>query len=100
EHGDQGFADARLEVIAVPDSVPADTTLADLRVLNVGGALVAGIERGGHHITRLDGHEHLRPGDQLLMLGAPANVREFRRRLLQYPNLAENPAGAEVPVRP
>ncbi|HEX2100683.1 MAG TPA: TrkA C-terminal domain-containing protein, partial [Candidatus Synoicihabitans sp.] len=81
---DHGFADARLEVVAVPAEIPPETTLANLRTLHVSGALVVGVERNGQHLTRIDGHERLLPGDRLLVLGAPGNLREFRRQLSRY----------------
>ncbi len=83
ENREEGFADARLEVIAVPPTLREAMTLADLRTLHVTGALVAGIERDGRHITQLSGQEQLLPGDRLLVLGAPGNVRELRRRLTE-----------------
>jgi monovalent cation:H+ antiporter-2, CPA2 family len=100
EQSDQGFAEARLEVIIVPENVPATTMLADLRILNVTGALIAGIERGGTHITRLNGQERIAPGDRLLVLGAPASVREFRRRLARFPEMSETSPPFATPVPP
>jgi len=46
---------------------------------------IAGIRRGGVRILNPGAHEMLLHGDELLALGTPLQIREFRGRLAEKP---------------
>jgi len=45
----------------------------------VTGVRVAGIQRDGRRILNPAGGEHLREGDNLLLIGTLAKIRQFRQ---------------------
>ena len=75
---DSLFEDVRMEVIQVPaKSRAVGCTLHELGLAQRHGAQIAGLRRGGLRILNPGATEILRAGDELLALGAPANIREF-----------------------
>jgi CPA2 family monovalent cation:H+ antiporter-2 len=56
------------------------------------GVQIAGINRAGARILNPGAQEVLLPGDELLTLGTPAQIREFRGWLSEKPAQGEQPA--------
>ena len=50
---------------------------------------VAGIHRGGIRILNPGAAEVLRPGDELLVLGTPDQIRDFGAWILDNPSAAD-----------
>lgn len=92
-----GAADALYEEIMM-ESLPvpmgshvSGRTLGDLSLARTHGIQVVGVNRRGLRILNPSAEEHLYVGDELLALGAPARIREFRTWLRE--------SAAEVPGR-
>jgi monovalent cation:H+ antiporter-2, CPA2 family len=84
---DSLFEEVRMDSVIVPDwSRASGRTLLDLSPAKNHGVQIAGIHRGGGRISNPDGHETLRPGDELLVLGTPVQIREFRGWLSENPS--------------
>ncbi|HLP08577.1 MAG TPA: cation:proton antiporter [Opitutaceae bacterium] len=76
------LADLVLNRVRVaPESPQAGRTLADSAPGRETGVQIAGILRRGERILNPAGSERLEPRDELLVLGTPTQVREFRRWL-------------------
>lgn len=75
------FGSACIEVVTIPAGSGAGRTLADLPAGRTAGVLVVGLERAGKQLATPAPHEPLEAGDRLLVLGAPAKIRAFRRWL-------------------
>ena len=76
---DSLFEEVRMESVDVPEwSRASGRSLSDISPAKNHNVQVAGIRRGDGRILNPDGHEVLRPGDELLILGTPVQVREFR----------------------
>lgn len=76
---DSLFEEVRMESLKVPEGSRADgRTLGDISPARMHGVQVAGINRGGIRILNPGGQENLRAGDEILALGAPSQLREFR----------------------
>jgi CPA2 family monovalent cation:H+ antiporter-2 len=76
---DSLFEEVRMDSVDVPEwSRASGRTLGDISPAKNHGVQVAGIRRGDGRILNPDGHETLRPGDELLVLGTPVQIREFR----------------------
>ena len=73
------FDEVRLETVKVPGrSMLAGWTLAELAPGRRCGVQVAGLHRGGQRLLNPGGEEHLRVGDDVLVLGSPDQIAAFR----------------------
>lgn len=73
------FDEVRLETVEVPvGSMLAGWTLAELSPSRRCGVQVAGLHRGTQRLLNPGGEEHLRAGDNVLVLGSPDQVAAFR----------------------
>jgi len=79
----QAFDHARLEAIKLPDGPHLGQTLAQLQIPRHTGVLVIAINRDGHPVINPSGSETLVSGDELLVLGSPAQIRTFREWVTQ-----------------
>jgi len=76
---DSLFEEVRMEALTVPEwSRAADRGLGEIAPARNHGVQIAGINRGGVRILNPGGQELLKAGDELLALGTPAQIREFR----------------------
>jgi CPA2 family monovalent cation:H+ antiporter-2 len=94
---DSIFEEVQMQAIAVPGwSRAVDRSLGDLALARTFGMQIAGIHRSGLRILNPSADEHLRAGDEVLALGTPEQIREFRAWLRERPEdeAAEN--GAEL----
>ena len=83
---DSGFEEVGMESIPVPAwSQAAGRTLAALSPAQSHGVQIAGIHRKGQRILNPGGQEVIEPGDEILALGAPVQIREFRSWLREEP---------------
>ena len=84
---DSLFEEVRMDVVTVPEwSRASGRSIAEVNPAKEHQVQIAGIQRGGARILNPGAQEALRPGDELLVLGTPVQIREFRGWL------AENPA--------
>jgi len=91
---DSLFEEVRMESLTVPEwSIAADRTLGDISPARNHGVQIAGIHRAGARILSPGAHEVLRAADELLTLGTPVQIREFRGWL------GEKPSGGSPPAR-
>jgi len=75
----QEIEELGLECVQVPtDSPRAGHTLAELDPIRQVGVQVAGIQRAGRRTLTPGGTDRLEAGDELLVLGPPRQIREFR----------------------
>lgn len=72
------FDQARLEPVAVPAGPHIGQSLAQLQLPRQTGVLVAAINRAGVKVVNPAGSEHLAEGDELLVLGAPEQIRALK----------------------
>jgi len=79
----QTFDQARLEAIKLPEGPHLGQSLAQLQIPRLTGVLVTAINRAGRPITNPSGAEILSSGDELLVLGTPAQIRAFREWVTQ-----------------
>ncbi len=84
------FRGSILETFNIPDGPRAGQTLAELKLAQLTGTRVVGIERNGEKIIAPSGAERLEPGDNVLVAGTLAEIKAFRRWL----------AGAAPPASP
>jgi CPA2 family monovalent cation:H+ antiporter-2 len=79
--GDQSaeFHGSVLETAMMPPGVFAGRTLAELKLAQLTGVRVVGIERGGKKIIAPAGDERLEAGDNVLVAGTLAEISAFRR---------------------
>jgi monovalent cation:H+ antiporter-2, CPA2 family len=76
---DSLFEEVRMEALRVPaESRSIGRTLSELAPAQRYGVQIAGLRRGGLRILNPGATEILRSGDELLALGAPAQIREFK----------------------
>jgi CPA2 family monovalent cation:H+ antiporter-2 len=89
-HGaDSVFAEVRMETIELPGwSRAAGRTLEGLSPVQKHGVQVAGVHRGGLRILNPTAQETLRVGDEVLLLGTPVQIREFKQWLRERPGEA------------
>ncbi len=88
---DSVFDEVSMEVIGVPAwSRAVEKSLGDLSPAQNFGVQIAGIHRGGLRILNPSAQEIVRAGDELLVLGTPADNAEFKTWL------RENPAESAV----
>jgi len=83
--GDQAdeFRGSVLETSLIPAGPNAGRTLAELRLAQLTGVRVVGIDRGGQKIIAPSGEERLEAGDNVLVAGTLAEIGVFRRWLTQ-----------------
>ncbi len=81
--GDQAeeFRGSVLETFPVPPGLHEGRTLAELRVAQLTGTRIVGIERQGRRILAPGGDERLAAGDHVLVAGTLAEIKAFRRWL-------------------
>jgi len=83
---DSLFEEVRMEALIVPEwSGAGGHSLADISPARNHGVQIAGIHRGAERILNPGAHEVLRSGDELLVLGTPLQIREFRGWLVEKP---------------
>jgi len=63
-------------------------TLAELALARTFGVQVAGVHRGGLRILNPPAEEKLQAGDELLALGTPGRIRDFKTWLNERPEEA------------
>lgn len=80
------FEEVCMSALAVPDwSRAAGRTLAELSPAKSHGVQISGIRREGRRILNPGGDETLQPGDEVLALGTPAQIRDFKAWLREQP---------------
>ncbi len=90
--GDSLFEEVRMEALSVPHwSRAAGRTLGELSPARNHGVQIAGIHRGGVRILNPSAQETLRTGDEVLALGAPLHIAEFREWLRSRPDPVGDP---------
>ena len=83
---DSLFEEVRMESLTVPGwSNACGRALGEISPARSHGVQIAGIHRAEVRILNPGAQETLRPGDELLTLGAPAQIREFRAWLTERP---------------
>ncbi len=88
--------DVQMENVIVPlDSPRAGKSLAELDVNRITGVQVAGIHRQNRLRINPGGNERIQPADELLVLGLPEAIADFRRWLMPV-NGREPESGAET----
>lgn len=91
---DQEIEELSLEAITVPVSSPrAGKSLAELDPVRQVGVQVAGIQRGGRRTLTPSGTARIEEDDQLLVLGTPRQIQDFREWLNPPPRPPANPEG-------
>jgi CPA2 family monovalent cation:H+ antiporter-2 len=76
-----------MEALTLPYwSRAAGKTLGELSPARHHGVQIAGIHRGGVRILNPGAGEKLRPGDEVLALGAPQQIQEFKAWLRERPD--------------
>ena len=84
--GGATFEDVRVETIKVPAwSQAAGRTLAEVEPTKNFGMQMAGIRRGGVRILSPGADERLQTGDEVLVLGTPEQLRQFKAWLQAEP---------------
>ncbi len=84
---DSVFEEVRMEAVTLPPwSRAADRTLGDLSPAQNHGVQVAGVHRGGLRILNPNAHEMLHGGDEILVLGTPVQIAEFKAWLRERPD--------------
>lgn len=83
---DSVFEEVRMEAVMVPMwSRAAAKTLGELSPARDHGVQIAGVRRGGLRILNPSAQEMLRVGDEILVLGAPADIENFKIWLREKP---------------
>ncbi len=82
------FRGSVLETFLVPDGPWNARTLAELKLAQVTGVRVVGIQRGEHRIIAPSGDERLHAADHVLVAGTLAEIGAFRRWLNSAPAAA------------
>ena len=76
---DSLFEEVRMESQVVPEDSPAgNQSLGAVSPAREHGVQIAGIHRGSLRILNPGAQEMIRAGDELLVLGTPAQIRDFR----------------------
>jgi CPA2 family monovalent cation:H+ antiporter-2 len=72
------FDELTMETVRVPEGSPlAGRPLRELDLIRRAGVQIGGIRRGKHRNLAPSGHDHFAPGDELLVLGTHARIKEF-----------------------
>jgi CPA2 family monovalent cation:H+ antiporter-2 len=83
---DSLFEEVQMEAVVVPAWSPAcDRTLGELAPARTFGVQIAGVNRGGLRILNPSAEEFLRANDEVLTLGTPGQIREFKLWLRERP---------------
>ncbi len=77
------FRGSVLETSTIPAGLNAGRTLAELKLAQLTGVRVVGIERHGQKIIAPSGQERLEPGDNVLVAGTLQEIGAFQRWLNQ-----------------
>jgi CPA2 family monovalent cation:H+ antiporter-2 len=73
------FDEVSMEAVSVPVGSPlAGKTLGELSLARTHGVQVAGIDRGGRRLLNPGPDERLEVRDELLLLGTPAQIGDFK----------------------
>ncbi len=80
------FDEARIETLPVPPGSHVGKTLAELRIHRHAGVLIAGHGRLGRRRINPPADQTLEVGDELLVLGGPRQIREFKHWLQARPD--------------
>ena len=81
------FDDVRMEVVIIPSSSPASgRVLRDVSPSQHYRIQIAGIRRQGTRILNPAGEETVCAGDELLVLGAPDDIRNFKDWVNEAPD--------------
>jgi CPA2 family monovalent cation:H+ antiporter-2 len=81
---DSVFAEVRMEVVVLPAGCRAvGRTLGELSPGQNHGVQVAGLHRGGQRRLNPGAHETLQQGDEILVLGPPVHITEFKAWLAE-----------------
>jgi monovalent cation:H+ antiporter-2, CPA2 family len=84
---DSVFEEARMEAVMIPAwSRAAGHSLGELSPARHYGVQVAGVHRGGLRILNPNAQEVLRAGDEILVLGTPVQIGEFKEWLRERPD--------------
>jgi CPA2 family monovalent cation:H+ antiporter-2 len=76
------FSESGLETVVVPPQSPrAGRSLAELQIFSATGVQVLGLRRNGGAVINPTAGEALQPGDRLLILATPEELRLFRNWL-------------------
>jgi len=76
---DSVFEDVRMEAVILPSwSRAAGKTLGELSPAQNYGVQIAGVHRGGMRILNPSAQETLRGSDEILVLGTPVQIAEFK----------------------
>ena len=91
---DSVFEEVSMEAMVVPSwSRAVSRTLGDLSPGQTYGVQIAGVHRGGLRILNPNAQEVLRAGDEILVLGTPAENAEFKTWLREKPEEAVESEG-------
>jgi CPA2 family monovalent cation:H+ antiporter-2 len=83
---DSLFEEVRMDALSVPEwSGASGRSLGEISPARDHGVQIAGIRRGAERILNPGAQEVLRAADQLLVLGTPVQIREFRGWLAEKP---------------
>ena len=83
---DSVFEEIRMEAMSLPEwSRAAGKTLTELSPAQSHGVQVAGVNRNGLRILNPSSHERLRPHDEILVLGTPVQIAEFKSWIQDKP---------------
>lgn len=79
EAGQEDLSETVLETVLVPENCPhSGRTLAELAIFQITGVQVVGVLRHGTKALNPSGAETINIGDELLVLGEPADVQGFK----------------------
>lgn len=88
---DSMFEEVSMESIEVPAwSRAAGHSLMELSPAQNHGVQIAGIHRDGQRILNPGGQEVIKPGDEILALGAPVQIREYKAWVREQPEAGAN----------
>lgn len=88
---DSVFEEVRMEAVLIPRwSRAAGKTLGELSLAQNYGVQVAGVHRGGIRILNPNAQESLRGGDEILVLGTPVQIDEFKTWLREDPDQSDD----------
>ncbi len=89
---DSVFEEVRMEAVTLPLwSRAAGRTLEQLSPAQVHGVQIAGVHRGGLRILNPSAGEMLRAGDEILVLGTPVQIAEFKEWIQENEAVALDP---------
>jgi CPA2 family monovalent cation:H+ antiporter-2 len=81
---DSLFEEVRMEAITIPEWSASDgLTLKEILPAGSHGVQIAGIHRGATRILNPGAGEVLKAGDELLALGTPVQIKDFKGRLAE-----------------